>query len=174
MSFYFFLNEKLLGTCYYRKIYQSTFEIDVNDMNLMCGMSNKLQFICMYPRMNILKIISFTEFFFNELPLPDYYGKVTTRCNIYFNKDDYDTFPCEIFVRGFQIIRVEIPMPKDSRLFLRELKYIKRKKIKATCCICYEEKNNIVNIHENHYNHFVCSKCIVQIDYCPICRQKIE
>lgn len=173
MSFYFFLNERLLGTCYFRKIYQPRFEVDISDMNLICGMSNKLQFICMYPRINILKIISFTEFFFHERPTADYHGKVTTRCHVYFNKDDYETYACEIYLKGFLITKIEIDMPKNNRLFLRELKYRKRRKYQETCCICFDEREDIINVHENHYHHFVCADCILNIDKCPICRENL-
>ena len=173
MSFYFFLNESLLGTCYYRKIYKPRFEVDISDINLKCQMSNKLQFICMYPRINILKIISFTEFFFHEVPTENYNGKVSTRCNIYFSKDYYETYPCDIYVKGFLITRIDIDMPKNNELFLRELKFQNRKKHRAKCCICFDERNDIINVHEDQYNHFVCALCILNIDKCPICRQNL-
>lgn len=41
------------------------------------------------------------------------------------------------------------------------------------CVICYENERNVAFVHGDT-GHFVCCKeCAVQLDVCPMCRQKI-
>jgi hypothetical protein len=43
------------------------------------------------------------------------------------------------------------------------------------CVICMDDKNDLINLHQNDYKHVVCPECILKLENeCPICRQKSE
>ena len=39
------------------------------------------------------------------------------------------------------------------------------------CCICLEELNEMVKLHDEHY---CCKNCYSKIDKCPLCRVEVN
>ena len=176
MIFYFFLNNNIFENCVYYKNYKDIFKIDLRDLNLIAEDNNILNFVCFYPRTNIKKITSYTNFFFRSEPEVDCAGQISSKCFIHYgdSEDDYTIIDCDIYTVGYQLISLYIYLPKNNRSFLNELIYKFYPKITDECCICYETKTNIINIHQNEYKHFVCISCLVKIKNCPICREDLQ
>lgn len=172
MSFYFFLNNKSYD-CLYIKPYEHIFKLDMTNLNMYCKLYNSFQIITFSPRTNIYKMLLDVNFFFSEPPLWNQYGMINGFVYIYYNKKCFEKRKCTLFFHGFLLTNLYIYMPVRDNSFIRELKFRDYTRITENCCICLDYCNEIINIHQNEYNHFVCSSCLVKIDKCPICRLKI-
>lgn len=134
---------------------------------------NKILIYCVNPRMNIDCLLYCSDFKFGDTINENTYGQIISKMLVnyhYTTKCDFIDF--NILTTGYTITSIIINMPKQDKTFLRELLYLKFPKIKNMCYICYEEKNNIINLH---YNHQFCLDCILQLktNICPMCREKI-
>lgn len=138
---------------------------------------NKIILLIVNPRTNIDSMLYCSEFFFNSDIHDESYGQMESKILIGYNmttKMDNNTFGKIYFLtKGTKIVRVTIEMPPQNRVFLRELIYRKKEMFSAYCCICYEMKSNVINLHNTHQ---FCFDCILQLENkkCPICRVDIE
>lgn len=170
MSFHFFLNNIFYDCFFHKKPYENIFKLDIKNLNIYCEIQNKFQMIAFNPRSNIHKMFLNCEFFFKEKPDTDQYGVINTFLNIYYSNNNIEKVKCSLFFKGFHLTNIYIYMPFCNLLFIKELKFRSYIRILDNCCICYENKNNIINIHQNQFNHNVCFDCLLKIDKCPICR----
>ena len=94
-------------------------------------------------------------------------------CSVTFPESSFVIQSPFFLTKGTHIIKVTIEMPEQNRTFLRELLYRNRDKKTDECYICYETKDNIINLHSNHQ---FCLDCILKCKTkkCPICRENID
>ena len=170
MSFHFFLNDKFYDCFFHKKPYENVFKLDISCLNIECKIHNKFQMIAFNPRSNIHKISMDVEFFFNEEPRSNQYGMINTSSHIYYSRENTEKIKCTLFFKGFYLTSIYIYMPTYNRLFIKELKFRHYPRFVENCCICLENNNKIINVHQNQYNHNVCFDCLLKIDKCPICR----
>lgn len=158
------------------KYWHSQYLIDLRPENIECRINNVCMLFIENPRINIELISGFFEFYFRSVPMDHTLGQVLTKILITYkngnseNKSETEMMPCIIFTRGLRILEILIYTPAANFTFLKELKIHFLPKIENYCLICYDKKENIINLHKNNYNHFVCKDCLLQIDKCPICR----
>jgi hypothetical protein len=89
------------------------------------------------------------------------------------SQNNHEFMPCIIFTTGLYIQEILIYLPFQNFTFHRELKYHFVPKMDYQCSVCLDEKL-CINVHDNQYNHCVCSECILKIeDTCPVCRLTI-
>lgn len=129
------------------------------------------------PRTNIDSLLYCSEFFFNKDINDDTLGQMESKMLVNYNtlQSFQKNYYCKIFflTKGTTIINIRIEMPEQNRTFMRELIYSKKKLFNDYCYICYENKENIINLHNNHN---FCFDCILKLKHkkCPICRQDID
>lgn len=137
---------------------------------------NKILIYCNDPRINIDSLLYCSDFIFNNEIIEDSYGQIISKMLLNYNytsmKYKFDFVDINILTKGKLITNIIIFMPKNNKIFLRELLYLSYKRKEETCYICYEEKNNIIELH---HNHKFCLDCILKLKQkkCPICRDTI-
>ena len=150
----------------------------VFNTNIECEKEkNKIILLILNPRTNIDSLLYCSEFFFNGDINHDTFGQMESKILVGYNlkENKNKTFFSKIFflTKGTNIIKVTIEMPEQNRTFLRELLYRNRDMKTDECYICYETKDNIINLHSNHQ---FCLDCILKCKTkkCPICRENID
>ena len=108
----------------YYKNYKDIFKIDLQNLNLVAEDNNIFNFVCFYPRTNIKKITSYTNFFFRTSPEDDCAGQISSKCFLHYGNDenDYITIDCDIYTIGYRLISYIYIYPKKID-FLNELIY---------------------------------------------------
>lgn len=164
----------------FSKYWHSQYLIDLRSENIECKLNNVCMLFIENPRLNIELISGFFEFYFKTYPSEQTLGQVLTKVVITYksgdrdNKADTETMPCIIFTKGFQMLEILIYTPSIDITFLKELRISFLPKIDDHCTICLEKKDNIINLHQDHFKHYVCKDCLIKIDKCPICRLALQ
>lgn len=157
----------------FEKTYHPLYLIDLRHLNIMCKMSNTLMFFLENPKINIDLVSGFFEFYYRSVPSEETLGQILSKALITFSQTCQDMTPCVIFTKGLSILELLIYMPPNDFAYIRELKYFFFPRVNAECVICMETHNNVINIHQDRFNHYICLKCVVKITKCPLCRLSI-
>jgi hypothetical protein len=179
------LNDKVYTIEFFR-FHTPLLLIDVKKMNILCELTNKFLLFIENPRVNIQVISGFFDFYFKEKPDEFMMGQVVSKILIsyrcieslsqvrdFFQRTN-DFFPCVLFLRGLQLQEILIYLPFHKPTFLRELRLHFIPKTSGACIICFEEGNQIVNLHQDQFMHIVCMTCLLKLDtQCPVCRQPV-
>jgi hypothetical protein len=175
MSIYCLLNKDKYVVSF-SKFYNPLLLIDVKKYNMKCNLTNSFLFFIENPRSNIELVSGFFEFYFKSIPQDFTLGQVISKTLITYSDTLYKShefMPCILFTTGLYLQEILIYLPFQNFPFHRQLKVHFIDKIFDKCSICLENKN-CINVHQNKYNHFICSDCILYIDNtCPICRLSI-
>lgn len=155
------------------KTYHPIYLIDLRHLNVICKMQNTCMFFLENPKTNIELVSGFLEFYYRLLPSADSLGQIMSKALITFSQAYQEMTPCVIFTKGLQIIELLIYMPAHTFSYMRELRYHFLPHMRAECVICLENKSNVYNIHQNHFQHNVCLSCVLKITKCPLCRMSI-
>lgn len=135
--------------------------------------TNKILIYCMNPRVNIDCLLYCSDFRFGEDIDENTYGQIVSKMLVnYHYTSRCDFIKLNILTKGYTITDIIIFMPETNRTYLRELLYRSFSKNTAICYICYEEKNNVINLH---YEHQFCLDCLLKLKQkkCPLCRENI-
>lgn len=167
----------------YSGFYKPLLLIDVRKNLVRCDLNNTIFFYVENPRTNIELISGYFEFYFHTSPQDFMLGQVISKSMISYRttssitsilQNHHEYLPCILFTKGFYIQEILIYMPIQNLPFLRELKYYWYARFTERCCVCLDEKDNIINVHQNAYHHLVCFNCLLRIEpICPICRADI-
>jgi len=160
------------------KYYVAVILLNVRDKELQCTKTNSITILMENPRTNIDLLSAVFYFFFHEWPQEDTLGQVISKCTVFYhseNKEFVDTYPCILFLKGSILEEILIYLPERPQEFLREIKYLNYPRRTSLCVVCLEENITVVNVHDNHFSHEMCMKCILQLKQlqCPICREPI-
>jgi hypothetical protein len=163
----------------YDKVYFPLYLIDLRVLDIRCEISNTFLFFIENPRVNIELVSGFFEFYYNTIPGDETLGQVLSKALITYRLGDEanavtEMTPCVIFTKGLKILELLIYMPTNDLVYIRELQYSFLPKLEAECVICMEDRKDVINIHQNNYEHYVCMSCVLQIKKCPICREAIK
>lgn len=139
--------------------------------------SNKINSVLLYscdPRINIDNIIYTANIYFEDgLDDPSIFGYLETKCFLSYSEKDILNIPLDITTNNDKILQFTIHIPKNNRLFLREIFYMNKESIEGNCPICFEHKS-LYYLHNKI--HECCLSCILQFqtNKCPICRKELE
>lgn len=175
MSVYCLLNSDKYKVSF-SKFYNPLLLIDVKKYQMKCNLTNSFLFFIESPRTNIELVSGFFEFYFKNTPQEYALGQVISKTLITFSesgKNNLEFMPCILFTTGLYLQEILIYLPFQSFTFHRELHYYFIDKVEYQCSICLESKK-CINLHQNSFNHCVCTECILKIEStCPICRLSI-
>jgi len=186
MSVYVMLNGHIF-TIDFGKFYTPSLLIDVKAYDIRCDMNNKFLFFIENPRVNIQLISGFFDFYFKSLPEEFMMGQVVSKILISYKTLDsiweasdnlrnvIEFMPCVLFTKGLQLQEILIYMPFQKLLYLREIKCSFLPKTRKQCIICFDDERSTINVHQDKFDHCVCTSCLLRIDnVCPLCRQTIH
>lgn len=162
----------------FTKFYHPLYLIDLRLMDMFCELNNTFMFFVENPRVNIDLVSGFFEFCYRTMPPEESLGQVLSKAMITYRQEEEsaqaitEMTPCVIFTRGLKILELLIYMPIQEQLYLKELHYCFYPTMQAECVICFEKKD-VINVHQNHFEHCVCMPCLLKIDRCPICRSAV-
>jgi len=161
----------------FSKLYHPLYLIDLRSYQLKCQMKNTILFLLEDPRVNIDLVSGYFEFYYQTAPDFDSLGQVFSKALISYRALGSggigDLTSCVLFTKGMTILELLIYMPIQTQTYLQELKYYFIPKLTETCVVCWETKKNIINVHQDQYNHYVCVPCLLKCSRCPICRSNI-
>jgi len=186
MAVYVMLNDRVF-TIDFSRFYTPLLLIDVKSHNIVCDMNNKFLFFIENPRANIQLISGFFDFYFKSEPEDYMLGQVVSKVLISYRTLDsvwevnenirnvVDFMPCVLFTKGLVLQEMLIYMPFQKPTYIKELKYYFVPKVSGQCVICLDDKETLINLHQDDFMHCVCSECILKLETdCPVCRQKID
>ena len=186
MTVYVMLNERVY-TIDYGRFYTPLLLIDVKSYDIRCDMNNKFLFFIENPRVNIQLISGYFDFYFKTKPEEYMMGQVVSKILISYRTLDsvweasdnirnvVDFLPCVLFTKGLLLQEMLIYMPFQKPLYLKELRYYFIPKESGQCVICMEDKDDLINVHQDDYHHVLCSGCLLKLENeCPVCRQKMQ
>ena len=154
--------------------YKNEFLLEVD---ISCNkVKNKIILFGTDLRSNIDCIVYCSEFNFNEVIDENTEGQIASQMivnyNVYSVNGFFEYHPITILTTGIKISGIIITLPTNNKLFLRELMYLQTPREKLECPVCYETKENVVCVHDQH---MFCLDCILKFkqSICPLCRQTI-
>jgi len=168
----------------YSKYHLPIFMIDVRPYNIVCESKNTIMFFIENPRTNIELVSGFFEFYFSTTPNTNTHGQVVSKSLITFrtsirtidsfDQGCYEYTPCILFTKGLCLEEMLIYLPPQELSFLKELRFFCKGFENGSCHLCCFDKKNIVNLHDNRFDHKCCMDCILKWgDTCPFCRASI-
>lgn len=170
MNAYIMLNYVMYEmTCV--KYYLPLMTISLRHLDLICDKTNSITILILYPRVNIDMISSQFQFYFPTAET--LYGQVHSHFIIVYNTNnpgDVDKSYCILNMEGMHLIDIILYLPNHPSPFLKELRYRFHQRSVGGCPVCFEENVNLINLHNDAFNHSVCEKCLLQINKCPFCR----
>jgi hypothetical protein len=159
------------------KIYFPLYLVDLRVLDIRCEISNTFLFFIENPRVNIELVSGFFEFYYNSIPGDETLGQVLSKALITYRLGEdavTDMSPCVIFTKGLKILELLIYMPTNDLVYIRELQYYFFPKVEAECVICMDDRKDVMDIHQNNFEHYVCMSCVLRIKKCPVCREDIR
>lgn len=158
--------------------YRPTVIMDLRPYDMYCTDINTITILMKHPRQNIDMISAVFRFYFDGDTPRSSFGQVHSHYIKIYNLDDQlqcdkETDHCILFLDGTQLTHIIMYMPyhKDTR-FLREIRSIHNGRRDGTCIICLED-TELINLHNDEFNHEVCRACLLKIENCPICRSRL-
>jgi hypothetical protein len=159
------------------KIYFPLYLVDLRVLDIRCEISNTFLFFIENPRVNIELVSGFFEFYYNSIPGDETLGQVLSKALITYRLGEdavTEMSPCVIFTKGLKILELLIYMPTNDLVYIRELQYYFFPKVEAECVICMDDRKDVMDIHQNNFEHYVCMSCVLRIKKCPVCREDIR
>jgi len=160
------------------KYYLPVILIDLRPFHMICEKTNAFTLLLHEPRTNIDLLSSVFRFYFEEDSLADrFHGQVRSNYSIIHNIEkpwesrNENQHPCILFLEGTNLVEIMLYVPYQNRRYLVEIQYYFHPKRRGSCSLCFEEDAILINLHQNHYYHEVCTDCVFQIhNLCPLCR----
>lgn len=155
--------------------------LDMRPFHILCEVNNSIEIDAENPRTHIDRLHAVFQFFFHEWPPQSHLGQVVSRFSLIYNQanpQNFDYSACILFLSNTRLDEILLYTPSQENFIavMKELqiKFLPRKE--GFCVICLEEKLPVVNVHQDTFEHEICTYCLMmwKKTICPLCRQMMN